>query len=285
MLTINLDLGSIASIPESLEAAMKAALRKAGTELTAATHGHILEEANKKLHSRRQMFVDSLTHHQVSEDTWVINLDAKAVWIDEGMEAHSMLDGFLKSPKAKTAKDGSKYLVIPFEHGPKGKTQMTHAQANLLDTIKRELGKINRERKSLGAEAIPYAKIETDAQGKPKLGRLHSFDIMKEPKRIGTGPGEGKGPRGEVQQGPTGIPLLQGISIYQKMVKGKGGKESVKRSIMTFRVASSKHKGQGRWDYPGVEPTNLMEEGYKWALDQWKSTIAPKILLDLIGKL
>ncbi len=269
MFYINLDIKALlAAGMGGLDEGAKKAMKEAGSRLTAMTRAHIVEEANKKLHTRRQMFLDGLTHFQLDEDTFVVNLDAKVRWIDDGMSAHSMIDDLLKSKKAKTAKDGSKYVVVPFNH-KKGPTQMTGAQKTLLDTIKKELK----------ARKIDYGKTETGADGKPKMGLLHSFDIKHAPIKTSNSPGQGKGPIGQAMMGPTGIPLLQGIRVYQRGVKNKDGSTSVKKDIMTFRVASSKHKGQGRWDHPGNEAVKLMDEAFTWAKATWEREIVPQLTL------
>lgn len=269
MFFVNLDISSLIEVANgSFDDAVKEQMKKAGEQLTAMTRAHIVEEANKKLHTRREMFIEGLSHFKLNDDTWVVNLDAKVRWIDDGLSAHNMLDDLLKSPKAKTSKDGSKYIVVPFQH-KKGPTQQTPAQKNLLDTIKAEL-------KSRG---INYGKLEQGGDGKPKLGLLHSFDINTKPTKTHNGPGQGKGPIGSVVQGPTGIPLLQGIRIYQREVKNKDGGTSVRRDIMTFRVASSKHKGQGRWDHPGLPPAKLMDEAYEWAKRTWEREIVPQLTM------
>lgn len=271
MLYINLDIAPLLSVAHQLDDASKAAMKEAGARLTAMTRAHIIEQANKRLHTRREMFIEGLTHAQVDDTTFVVNLDAKVRWIDDGMPPHNMVDDLLKSKKAKTAKDGSKYVVVPFRHGTKGPTQMTPAQATLLDTIKQELNKRN----------IPYGNKELGVDGKPKLGLLHKFDINHAPIKTANTPGQGKGPVGQVMQGPTGIPLLKGVRIYQREVKDKQGNKFVRKDIMTFRVASSKHKGQGRWDHPGSEALKLMDEGYEWAKKEWEQNIAPQMLLKL----
>jgi hypothetical protein len=82
-------------------------------------------------------------------------------------------------------------------------------------------------------------------------------------------------------QGKTGIPLLQGIRIYQRQVQNKGGGTSVKRDIMTFRVASSKMKGQGKWDHPGTQAVKLMDEAYDWAKRTWETDVVPQLMLQI----
>jgi len=89
----------------------------------------------------------------------------------------------------------------------------------------------------------------------------------------------GKGPIGAARMGPTGIPFLQGIRVYQKRVKDDStGHSKVSRGIMTFRVASSKHKGTGRWVHPGLQARNFFDEAADWALEQWEKRIVPDIL-------
>lgn len=265
---LNVDLSAILNLRDELEPQVQKALREAGRDLAIQTHAHILEETQQKLKSTRGKYADALDFKQVNADTWIVSLDKSAIWIEEGMPEHEMLDDLLKSSKARVAKDGSRYLVVPFQHN-KGPTQQTQAQSDLTSTIKAELKR----------RQIPYGKLETDSKGQPKLGRLHSFDILKQPPKTMEGAGMGKGPIGGVRQGPTGIPFLQGISIYQRLVKNPHtGKSSVKRAIMTFRVASSKHKGTGRWVHPGLEARKFFEEAQAWALNLWEQEIAPKVL-------
>jgi hypothetical protein len=270
MFFVNIDVSEIQkllNLPEVINEEVKAA----GRELTTQVHAYIVKKAEEKLHTRREMFLNGLNFAQVNEDTWVISLDANARWIDDGLKKGSMLDGLLGSPKAKTSKDGEKYIVVPFQHN-KGPTQSTPAQQNLLSTVKQEMAKFK----------IPYGKLEMDAKGQPKLGLLHQLDITKKPLKTHQGPGQGHGPTGSVIQGPTGIPYLQGIQIYQRQVKGADGKDSVKRYIMTFRVASEKHRDEGRWEHPGLPPVNIFDDAAKWAADQWEKEIAPKLITKIL---
>lgn len=169
----------------------------------------------------------------------------------------------------------SRYASIPFEHGPKGPTQMTEAQSDLLSTIKAEMAK----------KKIPYAKLEKNALGATKLGLLHKFDITSAPLKTGNGPGQGAGPVGAVRQGPTGIPFLQGVNVYQLPVPNVGGKPKVKKFIMTFRTVSSKHKGQSRWEHPGLKPVHLMDQATGWAQNEWDHKIVPALLEEIISSL
>lgn len=276
MISINFDISEIKELL-NLEAQTKKALDKAVKDLAQQAHAHMIEQANAKLHSRRELFIENLSYNEEDDGVHVITLGSKARWIDDGMPEHNMLDDLLASPKAKTAKDGSRYLVVPFSHGPgKGKTTTTPANQDLISTIKSEM----KSRK------IPFAKIEKDEHGQPKTGRLHTFDINQAPLKTANTPGQGKGPIGAVRQGPTGIPLLSGVNVYQTPVKGKDGVDRIKRSITTFRVASSRHKEQGgRWDHPGTPPMAFFEETLEWVKREWESKIQPQILATLIAEI
>jgi hypothetical protein len=172
-------------------------------------------------------------------------------------------------------------------HGPgKGKTNSTPAQQDLISTLKSEM-------KSRG---IPFGKIEKGADGAPKIGKLYGFDIMKDPVKTADGPGMGHGPMGAVRQGPNerqavgggpgggGTPFLKGVRVYQQA--DLGAKSGVKRSIMTFRVASSKHASGGkRWEHPGNSAQNILQEGLDWALTEFESKIAPEIMAKIVTKI
>lgn len=280
ILTVHMDLSELTDLDDKLKPAVGKHMREAMQQLSAMTHAHIIERANEVLHTRRQKYIDAL---RIGEDKdgqfFFVQLDGSARWIEDGMEPHNMLDDLLASDKAKMAKDGSKYIAIPFEHGG-GPTQNTPSQQLLLQEIRTELSK----------RSIPYKKIEMEG-GKAKLGLLHSFDITHAPVRPDESRGMGAGPVGAVMQGwspdrKSGIPLLQGVRIYQKMGKGRKGEDIVKRAIMTFRVASSKHKEQqGRWDHPGLQPINLFEEAVEWAQKTWDREISPAMMDKIIASL
>jgi hypothetical protein len=283
-----LDVSEIAELL-NIDVMAKKAVQEANANLAMMAHSKLLEIAQSKLHSRRQMFVENLSYTKVDDDTWLIVLDAKARWIDDGTDEHNMLDALLKSPKAKRAKDGSTYLVVPFNHGPgKGKGSSSPAQQDLISTIKSEM-------KSRG---IPFAGIEKDSAGNAKQGRLHSFDITKSPLKSKEGPGQGWGPLGDVKQGPNerqkvgggpgggGTPFLSGVNVYQNPVKGKDGVEKMKKSIMTFRVASSKHRDQGgRWDHPGNEPIRAFEDVGEWVASTWENEVKPQLLETILSQM
>ena len=259
LINLNLDLSSILDFSEGLKEKMDKALRTATQNLAMQAHAKILESVQSKLHSTREKYINALSFGQVDDSTWIINLDQSAMFIEEGVNPGSMLPGLLRSPKAKTSKEGHKYLVVPFQHN-KNPGQQTQAGQDLTATIKAELKK----------RQIPFSKVERDEFGKAKTGRLHSFNIDDQPTKTHEGPGQGHGRIGQPRQGSTGIPFLRGISIYQHNVGGK-----IQKGIMTFRVASSAHPD--KWVHPGLEGRAFLEEAEDWARAEWIK-IASEIL-------
>jgi len=235
-------------------------------KLGAMCQAHMTELANERLHSRRQKYLDALKP-DIQEDCYVIELDQSALWIEEGVAEHNMLDDLLSSPKAKHAKDGSMYLIVPFDKSPgKGQTGTPAGQMDLVNVLKSEMK----------ARKIPWANTERDDQGRPKIGRLHTFSVEDKPLKTQEGPNQGKGPIGSVKQGITGIPFLRNVNVYQHEKEGK-----VTRSVMTFRIASSKHREQDRWNFPGLTPINIFPDTQEWGIQQIENVILPDLMARL----
>jgi hypothetical protein len=273
MFKINVDVSAVSQLANKAVDQLLPAIQTGIQTLSTQTHLHIAENVNNSLHSSRQKYIDALKWQQVDNNTYLIVLEREAWWIEDGIKPGTEMIDFLlrqanpNSKPPKTAKDGSRYRVIPFQHN-KGPTSQTKTQNELKETIRTEMGK----------RGIPYGKLEMNADGTPKLGKLHSFDIKDKPLKTQNGVGQGWGEIGKPKVGATGIPFLQGVNVYQTKVKDKSGKESVQKQIMTFRIVSSKHKGTGRWVHPGFEPKKFLQEGYEWALKEWNDKILPQIL-------
>lgn len=266
------ELRKLAALPE----VVKREVNDAARNLSAMAHAKALEYARDRLRTRRQMFAENLSVHQESEDTWVITLNARAVWIDDGLPSNfDMLEGLLNSPKAKQGKKG-RYVVIPFRHGPG--QPVSPPQEDLVSTIKAEMKR----------RQIPWASIEKDASGAAKMGRLHSFSVSDKPLKTGTGPGQGWGPVGDVKQGPNarqragggpgggGTPFLQGVSVYQR--PDATTKSGARRDVMTFRIASESQRGTGLWKHPGLQPSNIFRDIESWVAQTWERDVAPAVL-------
>ena len=245
-LKINIDIDKLAQQFEELALEVKQDLEKGVANLAAITHAKVAEMANNELHSSRKQFNESLGFEEISPGVWVVSIDEKGLWIEEGIEPNTdMKDALLKND-AEISADRHKYKAIPFDHS-KPPSQMTPYAQNLVAKIKYALKK----------EGIPFKKIEKDKSGNPRLGKLHKLDIDTLP--------------------PTSrasTPALKGVSIYQSMT----ATGNVRRDIMTFRTVTDGPKGQGKWIHPGLAPKKFLDRAYEWALKEWEDKILPEVL-------
>lgn len=217
--------------------------------LAAQTHAMIVAKAQSKLKSTRSTYLDALNIEKIestpSQEIWAVTLDKSAKFIEEGAPRHEMIDYLVNGPKHKVSKDGSKYNVIPFQHN-KSRNQNSLAQQKLSNYVKNEL-------KLRGLDKT----ITKD--GKPVIGKAAVLNLNKDSKDA---------PTGKFNQ-----PILNGLTIYQREVKSKSGKTSIKRDVLTFRVVSEKQKGSGMWEAPERIGMNFFEETEKEIEVIWQQMI------------
>jgi hypothetical protein len=246
---VNVDIAPLTQFLENFTKEVTTNLKKSVRALANDAHNHIKEEAQNKLHSFRDKYLESLSApEQVSEYIWVITLNEKAEWIEEGRpEPFDMKPGLLKD--GKTSKDGHKYRVVPMNQA-KSPTQMSANNSGY------EQNMVNKVKAELKKQGIPYKKLELDKNGSPRIGKLHSLDIDSYI------PGKGN------------TPQLHGINIYQ--TKQKNG--SVKRSITTFRTVTDKDNQKDKWIHPAVDAKNFFEQARIWAEKEFETKILPAIV-------
>jgi hypothetical protein len=269
MLTVKLNLGPLINATDRLKIKVDVLLEHAVADLAAQTHAHIVEQASSKLHSTRQKYVDALSYEQVHAGLWTVTLDNSAMWIEEGMPRHEMIDDLLKNGSKFNSKTGARYRVIPLPI--KGKTQ-TPASGQAIRVA---------AQKALRAAKINMRDIEKEVDGRAKIGTLHKLDETGNPIKTAEGAGQGHGPIGHVRQGMTGTPFLKGMRVIQRQISS--APPLVQRTAMTFRIVSSLMKGTGRWVHPGTKAVNLMDEAQTWAESEWENRVKPDIEAALYG--
>lgn len=198
---------------------------------------YLLNKVNLTLKSRKKEYLEALTGPQEQEENkYDITLDASAKWIEEGIPSgFDMVPGLLASSKAKTGTNG-RYLVVPFNLSQKPNTA---TKAHLQNVLKKEL----RQRH------IPFRKLETDADGRPKTGKLHGMDIEAPPR-----------PDGKIMAStPDNISYLKGVGIFQ--TPNKKGK--IERKATTFRTVTESHSGQ-KWIHPGLKGFNGLSDAAQY---------------------
>lgn len=217
---------------------------KDGVKLASAmAYAHANELARERLHSRLTTFLDALRYKEVSEGIWAIELDESATWIDDGMKPHDMKPDLLRK-NAKIGKDGQRYKVIPFSHS-KNPQDQTDKEKGYADQIKAELKK----------RKIPLKKVELNADGSPRIGKIHGFNI------------DSARPSPKASH-----PALSGVNIYQR----KDNNGNIRKDIVTFRVVSSKQTD--KWFHPGLKPANIFDDTYTWVLNEFENRILPDVL-------
>lgn len=236
---------AIAKDFEDLKKEVEEAVTLGVKQVASMTYAKTQELAGQELKSTRETYMNSLKFEEVQKGIWVVSLDEKALFIEEGKAAGSMIPDLLRK-NAKTAKDGSRYKVIPFDQG-KSISKAPESSHMFLNQVKKELKQ----------RGIPYKKLEFDKDGSPRIGRLHTIKDI-----------ESFRPSSRASFG-----ALSGLTIYQ--TKTPGGK--VKRDILTFRVASSKHEGS-KWIHPGLKAHKFMDEALSWAEGVFDKEILPAIL-------
>jgi len=267
MINITIDTTELETLLK-LDKVLKEACKAATEEFSKDISGYITQQALTQLHSRKDAYVKGLYVKKLTDSTWIVGLESKAVWIEDGISSHNMINDLLK---------GKSHRVIPFDHGDKGSGNMTAAQQDLLSTIKADFQK--KKQKNI-------SDIENGPDGSPKIGLLHSFDISSGPLKKSNTPGQGKGPIGKAFQGQSGTPFLQGVRIYQKAGKNTGlNKPEVKRVIMTFRMVSEKQKETGLWDHPGNKPMDFFGKAVVWGKKKWDEQYGPQLLEKVLANI
>ena len=290
-LRIRIDISEVAAKIGQTRELIENEVKEAVETLSAQTHAFIVNQANqvfKEDNFKRQFYlglgefgnkakgestknemIDSTAKNvrwiKIADGIWMVELDEQAEWLESGRQATFMGEDWwlLKPGKSKTAKDGSRYRVIPFKQLD-GKKDAQGAKPAFAQLIRNQAKR----------QKVSLTKIETNQDGTPKLGVLHKLNMT---------------PTGSIQESPSlfsmprtdemaavtglkphsGIYKLKGATVIQR--KDKKGK--VKKETVVFRVISSKHKAEGRWFYPEVQGVNLFPQAEKWALQQWDKMV------------
>lgn len=239
--------------------------------LTAQTHAKVIELANDQLKGfQLKDFLgeggENVRWSKVGTNMWSVEIDESKMFYNDGRKSVSMLTDQWLLKNAKTAKDGSKYAVIPFRDNLRSNANSSGSKASsTLGTMTRNA---IRNARTPEGKRIPIRTIEKNKDGTPKLGILHK--IKTQPMSQSQAPSLYSSPRSQEMALKTGLKAhggifkLEGLAISQRKV-GAG----VKREAVTFRVASSKQIAEGRWMYPAITPHNFLQKAFDWAVQQW----------------
>lgn len=261
---INADLSKIAEQLNTVKSEVEGFVMQKVEEISIATHTYILGKAQAELTGHQlDTYVGragspNLKWEKISKGIWAVTLDPKAASIEEGGPGQFM-QWLLDSPKAHTARDGSKFLAIPIKQSQKIGGKFNNSKPAYEAIAKSAI-------KDAG---LSLNRLEKNPDGTPKSGVLHKMLIKEAPTGVtqSTHPGFFSAPRSKEMAALTGLPEhegnynLQGLAILQREVpvlnKATGEqlinrltnqpKTKWTREAVVFRTISSKHKAEGRW--------------------------------------
>ena len=237
----------------NLKEEVKNDMTKGVENLATMTHAKTLELAGTELTSLQKMYKDNVEFANPAPNFWVVTLKEPAMWIEEGSKA-GFMEELLNGKSSRTGKNG-KYAIIPFQHN-KNPTEQSAKAYDLAKTIQYELKK----------KGVNWKKLEVDANGSPRLGKLHTFQFDND--------------TATAQKASHKNPLTKGVSVYQ--TKMKDG--TVRKDIMTFRVISEKSRNEGAWIHPGRPGNKILDKAFEWAMGTWERDILPAIFEKYNGK-
>lgn len=253
-LTFNIDVDSIVNEVKDMGLKAKAQIERAVEELSKQTHAHIVEQAQngpKKLHSSLNQYKDNLTKaEEIFAGVYVITLNEPAMWIEEGKESGDMKPGLLK---------GAKFKVIPFDQNKRPQDR-SETDNQIHEQLTDGLKKINRNLRKQKLPEISLSKLEYDASGSPRIGKLHELKM------------DSNRPTSNAKH-----PALNGLAIYQRE---NPETKKVERQVLTFRTVSV-NSDPDSWMYPGFEGRKFFDEAYQWAMNEWETKILPELLANL----
>lgn len=291
MFRIKIDISEVAAKLRQTREVIENDVKEAVENLSVQTHAFIVNQANqifKEDNFKRQYYlglgefgqkakgestkndmIDTTAKNvrwiKIADGIWMVELDEQAEWLENGRQATFMGEDWwlLKPGKAKTAKDGSKYRVIPFKQMD-GKKDAPGVKPFFGQMIRNQAKR----------QKVSLTKIETNPDGTPKLGVIHKLNMTPTGNQQDS-PSLFSMPRTEEMAAASGLKphsgiyKLKGAAVIQR--KDKKGK--VKKETVVFRVISSKHKAEGRWMYPEVQGANLFPQAEKWAMQQWDKMV------------
>lgn len=237
-------------------------LRSAVENLSISTHAFVVTHAQEKLKGwqRDHFFGENgrnVRWTEVAEGFWVVEIDPSVAWIEEGRDPTFMGEWLLKGDNVKTAKDGSRYRVIPFTHSRGSKIFNQDFVADIKEAAQKS--------------GFNLKTIDKDADGNPKTGILGKLNFGSNV----TTKTDSNSRFFSKERGPSVAESL-GLKTYSGkhylsdavVTQRKVGK-SFKKEVVTFRVISSKHEGEGRWFYPEVQALNSIPAAYDYATREW----------------
>lgn len=231
---------------DSLSVAMVQSISTAVAGLARAAQDHWISLAQTRLKSSRADYINGLRQAESYKQTMGASTQSFEITLvgrmpnnfEFGMPSFDMKSvrpGWLGGAKARRAKDGSFYTIIPIRHSTSSETNMAYTgKAGAISspaTLKSQLRSAVRE-------------YGLDRMIKTATGQVVKGSVSRIPKAAPV------------------HPYLQGLTRIQTPRRGGGSSQ-----LMTFRVMST-NSDPSSWIHPGIRAANLLPEVETWVDNQ-----------------
>lgn len=126
-----------------------AQLDKALGDVTNITYNEMVRQAQTKLKTIRDDYINALHYDQIGISAYIIYLDDSMGMFEDGFPKFDMKPGLLNGPNATTTEKGTKYNTVPqtFRPASKASTMPEHLKVQLKDVIKKnKLNKVFKDK-------------------------------------------------------------------------------------------------------------------------------------------
>lgn len=212
-------------------------LNLAVAQLAQNTYNKAVEMTSSRLHGTRQQYINALNMKQESPGVYVVYLDPSVSHLEDGYARFEMLPKLAQGPKAKTAKDGHKYVVIPM--------QKTTSPVNPESPIQKHLA---GELKDIIAKRR-FQKVREGVS--PKTGKYTTVERLTD-KNVHY--------------------MLQNL-VRIREYKSPGAKRPLSSAYFTFRTASEKQDANSRWVHPGFTGAKIFPDLAQWTEREMENII------------
>jgi hypothetical protein len=201
--------------------------------------GHMAALAQQRLHSTKQRFLDAV-RFQADKEVLVCTMDKDdwlALAVETGVPEFDMKDRLKTSPKAKTAKDGHKFMVIPIgplsKAGPGSNTEKGQTYQSLI------------------AQTLTRPKYGKE---KVKVNMNGTVDTIR-----------------EVVAKDQRVNGMYQVRKYANNMARESGQSPLSSKTVMFRVMSDKQ--DGKWIHPGIKAANIFKDTQVWINGVMESTL------------
>lgn len=243
--SIEAKLKEIGIVLDGLDEAMKNTFNQAVGSIAKSAQAEWIRLGQTRLNHRSEIYVTGLrqaesfkANMQSGSVVYEVSLVGdQANAFEDGMEPFDMKasrPGWLGGAKAKQAKDGSSYVVIPFSHSTGKDFSYTGKAAGVTPDLKSQLR--DAVKKYALDKALTSAPGEIGVRTIPAGADVHTY-----------------------------LQGLQKTEYAQPSAAGKGYTRT--GQLNTFRVMSEKSPASS-WIHPGIEGAHLLQEVEKFVDDE-----------------